>query len=73
MAKIITLKYAGKCVQCGSRVSKGKEAMWLGRGEIQCCGYADMRNHDQGGDMLDAMNEEASERWYSMTYGNERD
>jgi len=36
MVKIITLKYAGKCIDCGASLSKGSHAKWYGRGRIAC-------------------------------------
>ena len=34
MAKIITLKYAGKCADCGAELPAGSRARWYGRGKI---------------------------------------
>ena len=33
---IITLKYEGKCMDCGSVLAVGAEARWYGRGRIYC-------------------------------------
>ena len=34
MAKIITLKYAGKCADCGASLPAGTRAKWYGRGRV---------------------------------------
>lgn len=34
MARIITLKFAGKCTDCGTKLVKGATAQWISRGII---------------------------------------
>ena len=34
MAKTITLKYAGKCADCGAELPVGSKAKWYGRGRV---------------------------------------
>lgn len=34
MAKTITLKYAGRCADCGTRLPVGTRAKWYGRGRV---------------------------------------
>ena len=34
MAKIITLKYAGRCTDCGASLPVGARAKWYGRGRV---------------------------------------
>lgn len=34
--KIITLKYPGKCRECGERMPRGTVARWHGRGDVTC-------------------------------------
>lgn len=34
--KIITLKYPGRCRECGERLPRGTVARWHGRGHVTC-------------------------------------
>lgn len=34
MAKIIKLKYPGRCADCGARLPVGSRAKWYGRGRV---------------------------------------
>ena len=36
MARIITLKYAGKCTECERHLEVGERAYWHGRGRVRC-------------------------------------
>jgi len=54
MAKIITLKYAGRCADCGAHLPVGTRAKWYGRGKVyglncHSNGKADYSFRDPGG------------------------
>ena len=34
MSKLITLKFAGKCKDCGAELEVGSQARWYGRGRV---------------------------------------
>ena len=36
MARTITLKFAGTCTGCGTRIPRGSIALWTGRGRVRC-------------------------------------
>lgn len=39
MARTITLKFAGTCAVCGERLPRGAEAIWTGRGQVECTAH----------------------------------
>lgn len=38
MARMIVLRFAATCVDCGASLSAGSSARWFGRGRVSCCG-----------------------------------
>ena len=49
MARRITLKFAGKCAECGTLLPVGSSAVWYGRGRVYGRGcHADTRSNVSG-------------------------
>ena len=46
MAKTITLKFAGKCRDCGTILTAGEKARWYGRGVVYGIGGHDDDHND---------------------------
>ena len=44
--KIITLKYPGKCRDCGRRLERGESAAWAGRGRVYCANSCTSEDDD---------------------------
>jgi len=55
MAKTITLKFAGKCRDCGTILTAGEKARWYGRGVVYGIGcHAKLDEADNDGLRWDA-------------------
>ena len=56
MAKTITLKFAGKCRECGTDLPAGTKAKWYGRGRVyglDCHAAPNGLRYNSSGELVD--------------------
>lgn len=78
--RVITAKFNSVCAETGRTIKKGDKCIF---DDVQRVAYAQgskaqiafvqaeaakKADRDQGGDMLDAANQQAADNWYSKTY-----
>ncbi len=72
---VLTAKWASVCHETGKAIPKGELMVYdydtkkcYSRGSKTQIEFVQSQQRDQGGDMLDAANAQASDNWYSQTY-----
>ena len=72
---VLTAKWASVCHETGRPIPKGDPMVYdydtkkcYARGSKTQIEFVQSQQRDQGGDMLDAQNEQASDNWYNQNY-----
>lgn len=78
--RVITAKFKSTCADTGRPIKKGEVCVYdpatrkvYASGSPTQQKFTQSEKKDQGGDMLDAAIEQASENWYHQTYGGRYD